>query len=150
MIAKSRDPCHICWSRRPVGETGSSCTLLTPGTFHRLLGAISTYVVVLVIYLMLAIKTFTKEGKFPALGRYNYVRLHWENINTIASEVLEFLQMSALVLAIDGLPIPWASTLKDGRSRMVCGDTLGCYCVSANPQRGARLQYLTSFPMVWS
>jgi hypothetical protein len=50
-------------------------------------------------------------GKYAALPDFTYVRFNWHNLQVFVAEILEFLQLIALVFSLSEVSVSYSGTL---------------------------------------
>ena len=69
-----------------------------------------SFVVVLICLILILLKN--RGDKFSVAPEpYDYVRLNWENVHVVVFEVVEVLQLIALVFSLDGIPMAGSEIL---------------------------------------
>ena len=68
----------------------------------------------LAVALLLSIRGMAKKrpASFPAPRDFQFVRFNWENVDSVAAEVVDFVQMACLLLSV-GVPMKWSDELQD-------------------------------------
>ena len=68
--------------------------------------------IVVVLVLLITILIRNRGTKFSVAPEpYDYVRLNWENVHVVIFEVVEVLQLIALVFSLDGIPMAGSAVL---------------------------------------
>jgi hypothetical protein len=69
---------------------------------------------VLVLVLLISILLRNRGTKFSVAPEpYDYVRLNWENVHVVVFEVVEVLQLIALVFSLNGIPMAGSAVLNE-------------------------------------
>lgn len=71
-------------------------------------GALMAFIGTLLVVLAVATRGMHRRGEFNRPPEFKFFKLNWENVNTIFSELLEFVQITALTYQI-GIPMRHSS-----------------------------------------
>ena len=78
-----------------------------------ILGAYGLSIVVVLVLLILILLRDSERKFSVAPEPYDYVRLNWDNVHVVVFEILEVLQLIALVFSLDDIPMAGSKVLNE-------------------------------------